>query len=151
VSGLRTLLSGIGVGESPRWHDGRLWLADWSGHEVAAADVTGRSEVVASGPAHPFCIDFLPDGRLLIVSGQEGRLLRRNADGELATHADLTGFAGAHWNDVVVDGRGNAYVSDVGFDLLAGERAGPGTAAVVTPDGSAGQVADGLAFPNGMT
>jgi sugar lactone lactonase YvrE len=150
VSELRTLLSGTGVGESPRWHDDRLWFADWSAHEVVAVDLEGASEVVVLGPSHPFCFDFLPDGRLIIVSGQQGRLLRREADGELVTHGDLRGVSRGYWNDIVVDGRGNAYVNDVGFDLLAGEEAAAGSVAVVAPDGSARRVADNVAFPNGM-
>jgi sugar lactone lactonase YvrE len=49
----------------------------------------------------------------------------------------------------VVDGRGNAYINEAGFDFPGGEFA-PGTIALLTPDGSARQVADGVAFPNGM-
>jgi sugar lactone lactonase YvrE len=100
-------------------------------------------------PSFPFCIDWLPDGRLLIVSGGDGLLLRREPDGSLVTHADLTGLAQHKWNDIVVDGRGNAYVNNTGFDFPGGEFA-PGILALVTPDGSARQVADGVAFPNGM-
>ena len=60
------------------------------------------------------------------------------------------GPLGEHpWNDIVVDGRGNAYVNNIGFDFPGGEFA-PGIVALVTPDGVARQVADGLAFPNGM-
>jgi sugar lactone lactonase YvrE len=93
-------------------------------------------------------IDFLPDGRLLIVSASDERLLRREPDGSLATHADLTGLADHPWNDIVVDGRGNAYVNNIGFDF-PGEFA-PGIVALINSDGSARQVADGVAFPNGM-
>jgi sugar lactone lactonase YvrE len=95
------------------------------------------------------CIDWLPDGRLLIVSASEGLLVRREPDGSLATHADLSRLAGHKWNDIVVDGRGNAYVNNVGFDFPGGAFA-PGIVAVAAPDGSARQVADGVAFPNGM-
>jgi sugar lactone lactonase YvrE len=49
-----------------------------------------------------------------------------------------------------VDGRGNVYVNDVGFDLMAGEKFAPGIIALLTPDGASRQAADGLAFPNGM-
>ena len=95
------------------------------------------------------CIDWLPDGRLLIVSASDGLLLRREPDGSLVTHADLTGLADHPWNEIVVDGRGNAYVNNIGFDFPGSEFA-PGIVALVTPDGSARQVADGVAFPNGM-
>ena len=146
---LRVLMSGLAFPESPRWHDGRLWFSDWGAHEVIALDLAGESEVVARVPSFPMCIDFLPDGRLLVVSANDGRLLRREEDGSLATHADLSGLAGHPWNDIVVDGRGNAYVNNVGFDFPGGEFA-PGIVALVTPDGAARQVADGIAFPNGM-
>ncbi len=143
------LLDGLAFPESPRWHDDRLWVSDWGAHEVIAVDLEGTSEVVARVPSFPMCIDFLPDGRLLIVSAGDGLLLRREPDGSLATHADLSGLADHKWNDIVVDGRGNAFVNNVRFDFPGGEFA-PGTLALVTPDGSARQVAEGVAFPNGM-
>lgn len=146
---LQTLISGLAFGESPRWHDGRLWVSDWGVHEVLAIDLEGTSEVVARVPTVPFCIDFLPDGRLLIVSGGDGRLLRMEPDGSLVTHADLAGLSDKPWNDIVVDGRGNAYVNNIGFDFPGGAFV-PGTVAVVTSDGLTRQVADGVAFPNGM-
>jgi sugar lactone lactonase YvrE len=149
VTDLRTLTTGLGLGESPRWHDGRLWCSDWVAQEVVAVDPAGKSEVVARVPSFPFCIDWQPDGRLLIVSGGDGRLLRREPDGSLETHADLSGLSDHPWNEIVVDSRGNAYVNNIGFDFPAGAFA-PGVIALVTPDGSVRQVADGVAFPNGM-
>jgi sugar lactone lactonase YvrE len=146
---LHTLLTGRGLVESPRWHDGRLWFADWSTHEIIAVDQTGTSEIIALVPSAPCCFDWLPDGRLLIVSGREGQLLRREADGSLVTHADLTTLAAPPWNDIVVDGRGNAYIGCTGFDFPGGAFA-PGLLALVTPDGTVRQVADGVAFPNGV-
>jgi sugar lactone lactonase YvrE len=149
VPDLKTLVTGIVFGESPRWHDGRLWFSDWGTQEVIAVDPEGKSEVIVRVPSSPFCIDWLPDGRLLIVSARDRLLLRREPDGSLVTHADLSGLSGHPWNDIVVDGRGNAYVGNIGFDFPGGEFA-PGTLALVAPDGSARQVADGVAFPNGM-
>jgi sugar lactone lactonase YvrE len=148
---LDLLMSGVSFGESPRWHDGRLWFSDWGAKEVIALDPEGRSEVEVGVefPAFPMCIDFLPDGRLLIVSGREGRLLCRQPDGSLKTYADLRELSGFPWNDIVVDGRGNAYVNNAGFDF-PGDEFAPGTVALITPDGSVREVADGLAFPNGM-
>jgi len=149
VPDLETLVTGIVFGESPRWHDGRLWFSDWGTQEVIAVDPEGKSEVIVRVPSPPFCIDWLPDGRLLVVSARDRLLLRREPDGSLVTHADLSGLSHHPWNDIVVDGRGNAYVGNIGFDFPGGEFA-PGTLALVAPDGSARQVADGVAFPNGM-
>jgi sugar lactone lactonase YvrE len=145
----RVLLSGLVFGESPRWHDGRLWLSDWGTQEVIAVDVEGRSEVVVRVPSFPFCIDFLPDGRLLVVSSDERRLLRREPDGSLVTHADLAALSDKPWNEIVVDGRGNAYLNNIGFDFPEGAFA-PGIVVLAAPDGSVRRVADGVHFPNGM-
>lgn len=140
---LQTLLTGLAFGESPRWHEGRLWFSHWGAQEVVAIDLEGKSEVMVHVPTTiPFCIDWLPDGRLLIVSGREGLLLRREPDGELVTHANLSDLASI-WNEIVVDGRGNIYINGGGFDA-------PGIIALVTPDGSVRQVTEDIAFPNGM-
>jgi sugar lactone lactonase YvrE len=148
---LRTLMTGIAFGEQPRWHEDRLWFSDWVPQEVIAVDLEGNSEVILRAPSFPCCVDWLPDGRLLVVSAREGRLLRREPDGSLVTHADLSGLSDPPaGNELVVDGRGNAYINGGGFDLMAGEEFAPGIVALVTPDGSARQVADGIAFPNGM-
>ena len=137
---LTPLLSGIAMGESPRWHQNRLWFSDWGAQEILAIDTQGRSEVVVRTPFElPFCIDWLPDGRLLIVAGRESRVVRREHDGSLVTHVDLRDISNQFWNEIVVDGRGNTYVNG-----------GPGIIALVTAAGSVRQVADGIAFPNGM-
>jgi sugar lactone lactonase YvrE len=150
---VKNLMTGLAFGESPRWHGDRLWFADWGAHEVVAVDLDGNSEVMVRVrfPSFPMCIDWLPDGRLLVVSARDGILLRREADGTLVPHADLSGLAekGHPWNEIVVDGRGNAYINNEGFEFPGGEFA-PGTIALLTPDGLARQVADGMAFPNGM-
>jgi sugar lactone lactonase YvrE len=145
------LMTGIVFGEQPRWHDDRLWFSDWGPPEVIALDLEGNSEVILEAPSFPCCVDWLPDGRLLVVSARDGLLLRREPDGSLATHGDLTGAMDPPpGNELVVDGRGNAYVNGVGFDMMAGAEFAPGGIALVTPEGSARQVADGIAFPNGM-
>ena len=97
------------------------------------------------------CVDWLPDGSLLVVSARDGLLLRREHDGSLVTYGDLkTASDPPAGNELVVDGRGNAYVNGGGFNLMAGEEFAPGVIALVAPGGSARQVAGGLAFPNGM-
>jgi sugar lactone lactonase YvrE len=151
---MQTLMTGLAFGESPRWgRDNRLWFADWGTQEIVAVDLAGKSEIrrrLRVPSFQPICFDWLPDGRLVIVSASERLLLRAEADGSLVTHADLTGLSNRGFNEIVVDGRGNAYVNGGGFDLMAGEKFAPGLVALVTPDGVARQVADGMAFPNGM-
>ena len=151
VPDVKILLTGLMFGESPRWHENRLWLSNWGMQEVVAVDLEGKSEVIVRVPTTiPFCIDWLSDGRLLVVSGRERLLLRREPDGSLVTHAHLSRLSDRSWNEIVVDGRGNAYINCIGFDFLAGEEFAPGIIALVTPDGSVQQVADGIFFPNGM-
>jgi sugar lactone lactonase YvrE len=135
------LLDGLGFPESTRWRDGRVWLCDWGSGRVLAVGVDGARTVVAQLPPDtlPFSIDWLPDGRLLIVDGPRRRLLRLEADRECSTVADLGGFGPGPFNELVVDAGGGAYVNG-----------GPGIVVRVGPSGDVSQVADGLAFPNGM-
>jgi sugar lactone lactonase YvrE len=141
------LLEGLAIGESPRWHDDRLWFAHWGAEEIVAVDLDGASEVVAKGaPGLGWSIDWLPDGRLL-VTGPE--LSRREPDGSMVRHADLSGISESRWNEIVVGDRGTIYVDATGF-RFGEEKFSPGVIAMVAPDGAARQVADGIAFPNGM-
>src|ERR1039458_3428797 len=146
---MTVLMTGIVFGESPRWHEGRVWFSDWGAHQVIALDPAGGHEVVVSVASFPMCIDFLPDGRLLVVDSAQRRLLRREPDGSMVTHADLAPISEKPWNDIVVDAHGNAYVNSIGFDFPGGEPA-PGFVVLAGSDGSVRQVADDLAFPNGM-
>ncbi len=152
-SEVKTLTTGLAFGESPRWHGDRLWLADWGAQEIVSLDTEGNREVIVrvSFPSFPPSFDWLPDGRLLVISSRDGLLLRRDTDGALAAHADLSGLArkGLPWNEIIVDGRGNAYMNNIGFEFPGGQFA-PGTIALLTADGSTRRVADDLAFPNGM-
>jgi sugar lactone lactonase YvrE len=143
------LLTGLKIGESARWHEGRLWLSHWGTQQVLAVGLDGTAEVMAVVPTTmPFSIDWLPDGRMLVVAGPESRLLRREPDGSLVDHTDLSGLGGG-LNEIVVDGRGNIYVNG-GTEFHPDAGVAPGFVALVTPDGAARRVADGIAFPNGM-
>src|SRR6516162_10668332 len=130
---MTVLMEGILFGESPRWHDGRVWFSDWGAHQVVALDPEGGHEVVVEVPSFPMCIDFLPDGCLLVVDSAHQRLLRREPDGSIVTHADLAPVSSKPWNDLVVDTSANVYVNNIGFDFPGGEPA-PGLVALVTPD-----------------
>jgi sugar lactone lactonase YvrE len=144
------LLTGVALGESPRWHDDRLWFADWGAQELIAMDAAaGRAEVIAAVPSFPFSIDWLPDGTLLIVSAADNAVLRLADDGTLTTHQDLSPLATTPWNEIVVDGRGNTYLNNIGFDFPDGEVT-TGIIGLLTADGVASVVADDLSFPNGM-
>jgi sugar lactone lactonase YvrE len=143
----KTLLKDLVLVESPRWHDDRLIFSDWGAGEVLAVSLDGTRELITRIDAMPFCLDRLPDGRMVIVAGEQ--LLVRSAGGTLSTYAELGTLSSNPWNDIVSDGRGNTYVNNIGFDFPDGEFA-PGFIALVSPDGKARQVAEGLAFPNGM-
>ncbi|ETA72185.1 MULTISPECIES: SMP-30/gluconolactonase/LRE family protein [Mesorhizobium] len=151
VTPARLVTTGLAFGESPRWHGGRLWVCNWGTSEIIATDAHGNREIMLIVPAVlPYSIDWLQDGRLLVVSGREGLLLRQEVDGKLVTHADLRGLSKSPWNEIVVDGRGNIYVNGGGPAPAAGEYFGPGTIVLITADGAARQVADDIAFANGM-
>jgi sugar lactone lactonase YvrE len=108
----RILMTGLAMGESPRWHQNRLWFSDWGAQEIIAVDINGNRDVMIRVPFFlPFCIDWLPDGHLLIVSGRDGLLMRSQRDGSLAIHADLGCLSDKAWNEIVVDGRGNVYIN----------------------------------------
>jgi len=128
------LVTGRGLVESPRWHDGQLWFADWTAGEILQLGAQGGAEVAAKAAAPPLSFDFAADGRMLIVASAAGQLLRREPDGAIAPFADLGGVG---WNEIVVDGRGNTYVN--GAQLV-----------LITPDGAASVQAEDFAFPNGM-
>jgi sugar lactone lactonase YvrE len=145
----KVLATGLGMGESPRWYGERLWYSDMGTHELVAVDAEGGREVVANVAGMPMGTGWLPDGRMLVVSSRDGRLLQRQPDGSVDLYADLSTVSPFPWGDAVVDGRGNTYVGNIGFEFPGGEFA-PGTLALVTPDGTARTVADGLAFPNGI-
>lgn len=149
MSELRTVATGLGLLESPRWHNGLLYVSDWSSGEVHEVAPDGGHMVVTAVESLPLCTAWTPNARLIIVDSARSRLLRREPDGSLVAHADVSGL-GRWWNDIVVDGRGNAYVNRLGFDMLAGEEPAPGHVTLVTPDGTARDVAGGILFPNGM-
>jgi sugar lactone lactonase YvrE len=144
----KVLVDGLAYVESPRWHDGRLWFSHWGAEEVLAVDLDGNCEVAAPGrPALGWATESLPDGRLL-VTGET--LLRREPDGSLVVHADISNVCTRGCSEIVVDGRGNIYINSIEFDFLGGGQPTGGVIALITPDGTVSKVAGDLAFPNGM-
>jgi sugar lactone lactonase YvrE len=141
----RVLLTGLGIPESPRWHEGRLWFCNWIERQVVAVSMDGEAEVMATRDpgSHPmgYSIDWLPDGRLLVTGD---KLRRQEPDGSMAVHAEQSA------NEIVVDGRGNVYLNGADFNFVAGAPPEPGYIKLVTPDGRLRQVAGDIQFPNGM-
>lgn len=156
------LLEGLAFGEAPRWRDDRLWFSDFYRHGVYTVDDSGAESLVVEVPGQPSGLGWLPDGDLLVVSMTDRRVLRIGADGGVSTHADLSGIATFHANDMLVDAAGRAYVGNFGYDLhadlrareipviLADEAAGQAVLARVDPDGTVVPAAENLRFPNGM-
>jgi sugar lactone lactonase YvrE len=145
-----TLICGLSFTECPRWHDSRLYFSDFYTHRVLAVAMDGTSETLAHVPRQPSGLGFLPDGRMLIVSMRDRKILRREVDGSLVEHADLSGLAPWHLNDMLVNHEGQAWVGNFGFDLMGGAPALTTVLICVEPDGTAKVVADRLGFPNGM-
>jgi sugar lactone lactonase YvrE len=147
---ISTILDGLSYLECPRWHEGRIWVSDFYTHQVLSAREDGSDlRVEAEVPGQPSGLGWLPDGRLLVVSQHDDRLLRREPDGSLVTHADLSAHVTGEPNDMVVDEQGRAFVGNFGFDLMAGAPVAPAVLLRVDPDGLVTQVADDMWFPNG--
>jgi len=136
--------------EAPRWHDGALWCSDMHAGRVYRFDPgTANAEVVAQHSGHVSGIGWDLQGRLLVVSMVDRRLLRLDVDGTLREFADLSSVSTFHANDMVVDANGRAYVGNFGFDFLGGEQPRPTVVGSVEPDGRVTVAAEELLFPNG--
>ena len=144
----KVLLDGLTFPEGPRWHEGRLWFSDFYAHEVVAVDLAGKRETIVEVPGQPSGLGWTPDGRLLVVSMTDRRLLRLDPGG-LVEVADLSAYANYHCNDMVVDGDGGAYVGNFGFNSHDGSEFKAADLIRVDPDGGVSVAAEGLAFPNG--
>lgn len=149
VGDFSLLVDGVDFGEGPRWHDGRLWYSDFYQATIFAVQTDGKREAMFAGLAdRPSGLGWLPDGSLLAVSMTERKVLRES-NGALVEHADLSGLAPWHCNDMVVDALGNAYVGNFGFDYESGEAPAPTSLLLVRPDGAVEIAAKDLRFPNG--
>lgn len=146
--GTTLLAGGLFFPEGPRWRGHRLWFSDMHARKVMTVDLSGNLETIVQVPGSPSGLGWLPDGRLLIVSMTDRRLLRFE-DGKLAPMADLSDMATYHCNDMVVDDQGRAYIGNFGFDLGLRQEVVPAEIIMVGPDGEAKVVAQDLLFPNG--
>ncbi|MGD0737741.1 MAG: SMP-30/gluconolactonase/LRE family protein [Terracidiphilus sp.] len=145
-----TLVSGLSFAECPRWHNGRLYFSDFYTQRVLAIGLDGAIETVADVPRQPSGLGFLPDGRMLIVSMRDRKIMRRELDSSLVVHADLSKLAPWHLNDMLVDHDGRGWVGNFGFDLMGGAKVTCTNLICVDGDGGANVAALGLGFPNGM-
>lgn len=147
---ITSIVTGLDFLEGPRWHDQRIWFSDFYTCRVYSAAEDGSDlRVEAEVPGQPSGLGWLPDGRLLIVSMRDARVLRREADGALVCHADLSGHVNGYLNDMVVDSRGRVFAGEFGFDLMAGAPLDPAVLLRVDPDGTITEAAADLWFPNG--
>lgn len=147
---ITTVVENLHFAECPRWHDGRIWFVDFYAHHVISATAEGGDlRIEAEVPQQPSGLGWLPDGRLLVVSMRDARILRREIDGTLVTHAELGDHVGGYPNDMVVDEQGRCFVGNFGFDLMAGDPVTPASLLRVDPDGTVTVVADDLWFANG--
>lgn len=143
------LADGILLGECPRWHDGKLWFADWVGQQLLTLDEAGNRHVESEVASLPFSFDWLPDGRMLLVHAADRDLKVGRPDGSFERFTDLSHLSAHGCNEITVHPAGHIYVNNIDFDFPGGDFR-PGFIALVGPDGRAQKVADGLAFPNGM-
>ena len=150
MDGTRTIVDGLRFGEGPRWHDGRLWFSDMHDHRIISTDLDDdlRTELIV-GDDEPSGLGWLPDGRLLFVSMETQQVRRREHDGSISVHADLSSAARGSLNDMIVAEDGTAHVGDMGTRIQEGGERRPGQSFVVRPDGTWFVGADDLEAPNG--
>ena len=149
ITNTETLVDGLCFGEGPRWHLGRLYFSDMHDNTVYAVDTSGNLEaIVKLDDDEPSGLGWLPDGRMLIVSMRNRKLLVLDS-GVLAEFADLSGIATYHCNDMVTDLKGRSYVGNFGYDLHNNAEFQKAALILVHPDGTTELAADGLSFPNG--
>jgi sugar lactone lactonase YvrE len=147
---LETVVEGLAFGESPRWRDGALYFSDVYANRVGRLLPDGRHECIASFEGPVSGIGWLPDGRMLVVSMWDKKVLRREPDGSFVTHADISSLATGHANDMIVRYDGVAFVGNFGFSLYPPEDPRPAVLARIDPDGTVSVADEETYFPNGM-
>ena len=147
---LNVVVDGFHYLEGPRWYKDALWFVDFYTQGIYRVNDQGVAEKIVHIDQQPSGLGWLPDGRMLVVSMKDRKVLRLENDGEPVVHADIWEHCGGHANDMVVAPNGNAYVGNFGFDLMGGADHKDAGLVLVKPDGSSQVVAEGLSFPNGI-
>ncbi|MEU1300676.1 SMP-30/gluconolactonase/LRE family protein [Streptomyces shenzhenensis] len=147
---VRTISTGHTFLESPRWHNGDLYVSDFFVNQVLRfPGGEGEPEIVATVPGMPSGLGFLPDGDLLIVS-MDDQTVYRNTPSGLVPYADLSGRVRGNLNDMLVDAEGRCYIGGVGHSSGDESDFGPTSLLVVQPDGEVHETIGDLNFPNGI-
>jgi sugar lactone lactonase YvrE len=157
----RVVRGGLGFGEGPRWHDGRLWFSDFYRNGIFSIDETGTDERLEHKvPTQPSGMGWMPNGDLLYVSMIDQRVMRVH-EGTTSLFADISAHCTFWANDMIVSTSGVSYVGNFGLDLdavlrdigvagLTAMEPKPTTNLVVlSPEGDVLQVVPDLYFPNG--
>ncbi|MFX1355118.1 MAG: SMP-30/gluconolactonase/LRE family protein [Promethearchaeota archaeon] len=143
------LLKDLKFPEGLRWHDDRLWFSDMEDRKVISVNIKGEIESTVEVPNRPSGLGWLPDGKLIVVSMEDRKLLQLEM-GVMKEFADLSKLAAYHLNDMVVSNQGRVYVGNFGFDYINNQPFLPAVIIMVTSDGKGKIVAENMSFPNGL-
>jgi sugar lactone lactonase YvrE len=151
---LSVLVDGFGFTEGPRWHDGELWFSDFGSRFVQSVTQDGRLTRQAFVLGQPSGIGFAPDGRVLVSSTLDRRVVAFRPGERPDVVADTWSVYGGALNDMVVDALGRAYVSpfNAGVNHSPDTVGRPvsGTPVLLVTDGEVSIAADDLGTPNGI-
>lgn len=114
---------GFSFGEGPRFRDGAFFISDQYQCSVfkVEEDSDGKwtKRKIHTVENQPSGIGWLPDGRMLVVSMKDRRLLVEDEDGtSLPELADLSSLASGECNDMVTTVAGRSYLGNFGFDMF---------------------------------
>jgi sugar lactone lactonase YvrE len=152
---LETIAKGLGFVEGLRWWQERLWFSDFGARRVWSIGRDRQLREEAYVPAQPSGLGFDAEGRMLIVSTHDGRVLRRQKGGDIIL-ADIGASYRGGLNDMLTHPSGHSYVSAFAPPLI-GEPSpdvppdgGRVPVFLVSASGETRIVAEGLKTPNGM-
>ncbi|WP_166867831.1 SMP-30/gluconolactonase/LRE family protein [Salinibacterium sp. ZJ70] len=147
------IITGLAFPEGPRWFNGALYFSDMHSLEVWRWTPEEGGAPIATIPGKPSGLGFL-DSKTLLVSSQNDRCVMRvdldDLEAGPRVHADVSGIATWHLNDMITDAQGRAYVGNYGSGAMPGEHIDAAALAFVDTDGTVTPAADDLYFPNGM-